>query len=133
MSTSFWQKDSLVTLILFELCLLWYLAQSQILVISLKVGYKESSSLHEAFGLHRYRHSSFNAVFWAWKKRKKMNLRFFFWKKSLKNFDNEKTALDRIPRYKRTALKEECLYFCLSVSYFSVCFPTRSKIRLDPT
>ena len=29
------QKDSLVTLILFELCLLWYLAQSQILVISL--------------------------------------------------------------------------------------------------
>ena len=28
---SFWQKDSLVTLILFELCLLWYLAQSQIL------------------------------------------------------------------------------------------------------
>ena len=32
---SFWQKDSLVTLILFELCLLWYLAQSQILVISL--------------------------------------------------------------------------------------------------
>ena len=32
---SFWQKDSLVTLILFELCLLWYLAQSQILVTSL--------------------------------------------------------------------------------------------------
>ena len=32
---SFWQKDSLVTLILFELCLLWYLAQSQILVTTL--------------------------------------------------------------------------------------------------
>ena len=27
---SFWQKDNLVTFILFELCLLWYLAQSQI-------------------------------------------------------------------------------------------------------
>ena len=35
MSTPFWQKKRLVTLILFELCLLWYLAQSQILVISL--------------------------------------------------------------------------------------------------
>ena len=35
MSTSFWKKKRLVTLILFELCLLWYLAQSQILVISL--------------------------------------------------------------------------------------------------
>ena len=35
MSTSFWQKDSLFTLILFELCLLWYLAQSQILMTSL--------------------------------------------------------------------------------------------------
>ena len=32
---SFWQKDSLITHILFELCLLWYLAQSQILMISL--------------------------------------------------------------------------------------------------
>ena len=32
---SFWQKDSLVTFILFELNLLWYLAQSQILVTSL--------------------------------------------------------------------------------------------------
>ena len=32
---SFWQNDSLVTFILFELCLLWYLAQSQILVTSL--------------------------------------------------------------------------------------------------
>ena len=37
MSTSFWQQDSLVTLILFELCQLWYLAQSQILVTSLYV------------------------------------------------------------------------------------------------
>ena len=33
----FWQKESLVTLILFELCLLWYLAQSQILVTSLYI------------------------------------------------------------------------------------------------
>ena len=32
---SFWQKDSLVTLTLFELRLLWYLAQSQILVTTL--------------------------------------------------------------------------------------------------
>ena len=32
---SFWQKDSLVTLILFELCLFWYLDLSQIFVISL--------------------------------------------------------------------------------------------------
>ena len=32
---SFWQKDSLITHILFELCLLWYLAQSQILGITL--------------------------------------------------------------------------------------------------
>ena len=36
---SLWQKDSLVTLILFELCLLWYLAQSQILVTSLYTEY----------------------------------------------------------------------------------------------
>ena len=34
-STPFWQKNSLVTLILFELWLLWYLAQSQILWITL--------------------------------------------------------------------------------------------------
>ena len=34
-STSFWQTNSLVTLTLFELCLLWYLAQSQILLTSL--------------------------------------------------------------------------------------------------
>ena len=27
---SFWQKESIVTLILFELCLFWYLAQLQI-------------------------------------------------------------------------------------------------------
>ena len=32
---SFWQKHRLVTLILFEQYLLWYLAQSQVLVISL--------------------------------------------------------------------------------------------------
>ena len=32
---SFWQKDSLVTYILFELCLLWYLAYLQILGNSL--------------------------------------------------------------------------------------------------
>ena len=31
MGESFWQQDSLVTLILFELSLFWYLAQSQIL------------------------------------------------------------------------------------------------------
>ena len=35
MGESFWQKNSLVTLILFELYLLWYLAQSQTLVTSL--------------------------------------------------------------------------------------------------
>ena len=29
MYSSFWQKESLPTLILFELCLLWYLAQSR--------------------------------------------------------------------------------------------------------
>ena len=34
-STPFWQKNSLVTLILFELQLLWYLAQSQIHRITL--------------------------------------------------------------------------------------------------
>ena len=34
---SIWQKDSLVTPILFWLCLLWYLAQSQILVTALYV------------------------------------------------------------------------------------------------
>ena len=33
--TSFWQIDSLVTRILFELCQLWYLAQSEILGITL--------------------------------------------------------------------------------------------------
>ena len=32
---SFWQKDSLFNLILFELCLLWYLVQSQMLVTTL--------------------------------------------------------------------------------------------------
>ena len=35
MGESLWQKDSLVTLILFELGLLWYLAQSPILGNSL--------------------------------------------------------------------------------------------------
>jgi hypothetical protein len=35
MGESLWQKDSLVTFILFELCLFWYLAQSQILGNSL--------------------------------------------------------------------------------------------------
>ena len=34
---SFWQKDSLITHILFGLCLLWYLAHSQILGISLYI------------------------------------------------------------------------------------------------
>ena len=34
---SFWQKDSLITHILFELCLLWYLAQSQIWCITLYI------------------------------------------------------------------------------------------------
>ena len=34
-NTPFWQKNSLVTVILFELCLLWYLAQSQIHRITL--------------------------------------------------------------------------------------------------
>ena len=37
MGGSFWQKDSLITDILFGLCLLWYLAHSQILGISLYV------------------------------------------------------------------------------------------------
>ena len=32
---SFWQKDSSITHILFELCLFWYLAQGQILGIAL--------------------------------------------------------------------------------------------------
>ena len=32
---SFWQKDSLITRILFQLCLFWYLAQGQILGIPL--------------------------------------------------------------------------------------------------
>jgi hypothetical protein len=35
MSTSFWQKDSLITHILFELCLIWYLAYCQIHRITL--------------------------------------------------------------------------------------------------
>ena len=34
---SFWQKNSLVTFIFFELCLFWYFANSQILGISLYV------------------------------------------------------------------------------------------------
>ena len=38
MGRSFWQKDSLITYILFGLCLLWYLAHSQILGISLYEG-----------------------------------------------------------------------------------------------
>ena len=35
MAESFWQKDSLITHILFELCLLWHLSQSQIWCITL--------------------------------------------------------------------------------------------------
>ena len=34
---SFWQKNSLVTLVYFELCLFWYFANSQILGISLYI------------------------------------------------------------------------------------------------
>ena len=37
MGGSFWQKDSLITHILFEQCLFWYLAQVQILGITLYV------------------------------------------------------------------------------------------------
>ena len=35
MGESFWQKDSLITHILFELCLLWYLAQSTFILDTL--------------------------------------------------------------------------------------------------
>ena len=38
----FWQKDSVVTLILFELWILWYLVQFQILVTSLYLGRTKS-------------------------------------------------------------------------------------------
>ena len=46
---------------------------------------------------------------------KKFFFDIFFWKKRVRwkfkgVFGLEKTALDRIPRYRRTALKEECLY-----------------------
>ena len=37
MGESFWQNNNLVTQVLFELCLLWYLAHSQILGISLYI------------------------------------------------------------------------------------------------
>ena len=36
---SFWQKDSFITPILFELCLYWYLAQGQILGITLYLSF----------------------------------------------------------------------------------------------
>ena len=39
---SFWQKNSLVTIIFFELCLVWYFANSQILGISLYLVYAHS-------------------------------------------------------------------------------------------
>ena len=40
MGETFWQKDSLITQILFELCLFWYLATGQILGITLYLGRK---------------------------------------------------------------------------------------------
>ena len=64
---------------------------------------------------------SFEKEVKIWKKfKKKINLtkkfffRFLFWKNRVRWKFNavlglEKTALDRMPRYKRTALKEECL------------------------
>ena len=50
--------------------------------------------------------------------KKKIDFLDFFWKKRVRwkfsaVFGLEKTALDRIPRYRRTALKEECLYLKL--------------------
>ena len=55
---SFWQKDSLVTFILFELCLLWYLAQSQILVTSLYLMFEKSNNFdfmnHQIYNITRY-------------------------------------------------------------------------------
>ena len=41
MRGSFWQKDSLITHVLFELCLLRYLGQSQILGITLQIKSKQ--------------------------------------------------------------------------------------------
>ena len=51
----FWQKCSLVTLILFELCLLWYLAQSQILVISLCSMYINSLAAIDHLSINQYK------------------------------------------------------------------------------
>ena len=43
MSELFWQKNSLVTHIFFELCLLWYLAQGQIFGITLYIQNQKQS------------------------------------------------------------------------------------------
>ena len=61
---SFWPKHSLVTFILFELFLLWYLAQSQILVTSLYISCLIVLIYHAKVVILAQKRSWFSTMIW---------------------------------------------------------------------